>query len=67
MTTHPIIGSIWRHADGGTYRVLDNRGQVKVGKGKWYPAIRYDHDDGTLSMGPYTTDEPRFLKRFTPV
>lgn len=65
MTDTPAVGSIWRHADGGLYRVLENKGQVKIGKSPWFSAIKYDHCDGTQSVGPYTTDLLRFCERFT--
>lgn len=66
MTDKVLVGSIWKHADGGLYRVLDNKGVMKIGHSEWLNCIRYDHADGTMSNGPYTTDVERWFQRFSP-
>lgn len=55
----------WRHADGGVYRVIGVKGQIRqTGSNAWEPVVIYDHDDGTQSFGPYYTGWSRFMDRF---
>lgn len=62
----PQIMSVWRHADGGIYKVLLNGGSMKdEATGKWIPSVTYDHADGTLGPdAPYTTSVRRWNERF---
>jgi hypothetical protein len=66
-TDHELLTLSWRHADGGLYRILNIKGQIRQNHAnRWERHIEYDHADGTQSMGPYHTGLQRFLDRFTP-
>ena len=57
------VGRLYRHADGGLYRVLGFT-RVKIQNGPWHEGVRYEF---AIDEGPeFSTDFARFCHRFTP-
>jgi hypothetical protein len=69
MEDRPTIGSQWRHADGGLYKVTGFRNHKCRMYGYWYLAVEYEHNDGNRhpnGLG-YSTDLTRWHDRFTEI
>lgn len=62
-------GKIYRHADGGWYRVLDLRLKMKhPDTGEWLKAVSYEDEGEDYGTGTiYVRTQKDFVARFKPV